>query len=281
MPRGYWSVIAQVAGLVLILALTAIVYATLFPPSTALQNEAINRAKVYRENAENRIEWFCSSAIAEPDCVEKTRQAQRENERDEYDLAAQRIMAWWTKVMGVAALIGMGISAVGVWLIKTTFDETRKANKIANKSIDSFRKREVGMLVPKFSFKGDGQNADEFCLELINIGPTNVRIIHKQLHSDRDKIGQNIKAHIDDDGLDRVLIILGEDKYIFPNNSLDDEPELTRLIGGAIYADIFNEIKVCPIAIVVNKFARTFTFDEGVDFSDWHALVKNAQASNK
>ena len=33
--------------------------------------------------------------------------------------------------MGIAALIGMALSAIGVWLVKTTFDETRTANEIA------------------------------------------------------------------------------------------------------------------------------------------------------
>jgi hypothetical protein len=37
--------------------------------------------------------------------------------------------------MAAAAVIGIALSAVGVWLVKTTFDETRKANEIASKSI--------------------------------------------------------------------------------------------------------------------------------------------------
>ncbi len=36
--------------------------------------------------------------------------------------------------MAFAALLGIGLSGVGVWLIKTTFDETRKSNDIAMKS---------------------------------------------------------------------------------------------------------------------------------------------------
>lgn len=33
--------------------------------------------------------------------------------------------------MGIAALIGMALSAVGIFLVYTTFNETRKANEIA------------------------------------------------------------------------------------------------------------------------------------------------------
>ncbi|MBK6491889.1 MAG: hypothetical protein IPF97_09430 [Sphingomonadales bacterium] len=106
-------------------------YATLSWHSTALENEATQRTEIHRQNAEDRIKWVCGSSITSPDCIAEARQSQRENEREEQDLAAQKVTAWWTKIMGVAALIGMGLSAVGVWLVKTTFDETRRSNEIA------------------------------------------------------------------------------------------------------------------------------------------------------
>jgi hypothetical protein len=105
-------------------------YANLAAQSDALEQEAANRSSEYRQNAKNRIERVCATALSKPDCVAEAYQSAREQERMEQDLAAQKVTAWWTKVMGLAALIGMALSAIGVWLVKTTFDETRKANEI-------------------------------------------------------------------------------------------------------------------------------------------------------
>jgi hypothetical protein len=134
MLRSYWLSIIKVAGLSLLLFAGYTLFSTLSWHSTSLENEAAQRTKIHGQNAENRIERVCYSPLAKPDCVDEARQAQRENEREEQDLAAQKVTAWWTKVMGLAALIGMALSAVGVWLVKTTFDEAREANEIARKS---------------------------------------------------------------------------------------------------------------------------------------------------
>jgi hypothetical protein len=131
MLRGYWLSIIKAAGLSLLLFAVYALFSTLSWHSTSLENEAAQRAKIHGQNAENRIERVCYSPLAKPDCVDEARQAQRENEREEQDLAAQKVTAWWTKVMGLAALIGMALSAVGVWLVKTTFDETRRNNEIS------------------------------------------------------------------------------------------------------------------------------------------------------
>lgn len=61
---------------------------------------------------------------------EKAKQ-KNDNRRDYANLVAQRSSALWAKIMGIAALIGMGLSLVGVVLVWTTFRETRKANEIA------------------------------------------------------------------------------------------------------------------------------------------------------
>jgi hypothetical protein len=53
------------------------------------------------------------------------------NERDEADLVAQRKSALWTSITGLCALIGMGLSAIGVWLVWTTFRETRRTANAA------------------------------------------------------------------------------------------------------------------------------------------------------
>ena len=57
-----------------------------------------------------------------------------DSRRNYADLVAQRSSALWAKIMGIAALIGMGLSLVGVALVWTTFRETRKANEISRAS---------------------------------------------------------------------------------------------------------------------------------------------------
>lgn len=132
MFRGYWSKYAKIAGLGALIAIGSLfTYAATIPHGLVLKQEAANKAHIERDNAEYAIKWVCSSPSAEKDCVAKTRQTQNENTRNAEDLGAQKLSAWWAQVMAVAALIGMGLSAVGVWLVKTTFDEARKSNRIA------------------------------------------------------------------------------------------------------------------------------------------------------
>ena len=55
----------------------------------------------------------------------------RDKQREYEDLVSQRKSALWAMIMGVAALAGMALSVVGVVLVWTTFNETRRANEIA------------------------------------------------------------------------------------------------------------------------------------------------------
>lgn len=74
-----------------------------------------------------------SPSVKKPDskpCTpDEKAQQENDNRRDYADLVAQRSSALWAKIMGIAALIGMGLSAIGVVLIWTTFRETSKATK--------------------------------------------------------------------------------------------------------------------------------------------------------
>lgn len=130
MVRENWGTIAKAGGAIVLTAILAMfVYAATIPYGQSLKQEAANKAAIERDNAEYAIKWECSFPKAEKDCVEKTRQAGNENARNAEDLGAQKLSAWWAQVMAVAALIGMGLSAVGVVLVYTTFHETRKANE--------------------------------------------------------------------------------------------------------------------------------------------------------
>jgi hypothetical protein len=101
--------------------------------SDAYEHNASNASTHYAENAEKLIADTCRplAAANQRKCIDQAEQSARENQRVEQDLAAQKVTAWWTKIMGVAALIGMALSAVGVFLVYTTFHETRQANLLS------------------------------------------------------------------------------------------------------------------------------------------------------
>lgn len=137
MPRGSWSNVLKVSGLITAAGLLLwLLIADLSTWSKWYEDDASDRSSQYAEYADKYIADRCIALAAQDqsDCEYKAKQASRENQRIEQDLAAQKVTAWWTTIMGAAALIGMGLSAVGIILVWTTFYETRKANEIAQQS---------------------------------------------------------------------------------------------------------------------------------------------------
>lgn len=96
------------------------------------QREADANAREYAAYADQKERNRCIgfSSQKEADCVAEYSEEKRTNQRYEQDLVAQRQSANWAYIMGAAAVIGMILSVVGVVLVWTTFDETRKANDI-------------------------------------------------------------------------------------------------------------------------------------------------------
>jgi hypothetical protein len=94
------------------------------------ERDAANRSRHYARDAEGQIADRCSflPTVDQPKCVDETVLAARSNQREEQDLAAQKVTAWWTRAMGVAAILGMVLSVFGVFLVFFTFGETRRAN---------------------------------------------------------------------------------------------------------------------------------------------------------
>jgi hypothetical protein len=71
--------------------------------------------------------------LSQKDCIAKAESEAREYERGEQDLVAQRVTAIWTSLMGSAAIVGMMLSVLGIFLVWTTFKATKKGNKITRK----------------------------------------------------------------------------------------------------------------------------------------------------
>jgi hypothetical protein len=233
MFRGDWGKFAKIAGLATLILMGALfTYAATIPYGQSLKQEAANKAYIERQNAEYTIKWVCSSSLAEKDCVAKARQTENENNRNAEDLSAQKLSAWWSQVMAVAALIGMGLSAVGVWLVKTTFDEARKANQISQDAMDSQHR-------PTMVF--EGHDIDRVDLEKIII------------KASWRNIG-NSPATIVESGISRKFVA-AEAKSSFDQIRLKDSTntntirEIVRVemfassLGMAIHADALARIK--------------------------------------
>lgn len=128
MLRGYRSILAALAGLGATTAFVLVIL-DLASVSRSIQQQAAHRADIYQQDARADKDRRCLRLPfpAGDECARQADQTARENQRVELDLSAQQVTAWWTQVMGMAALIGMALSAIGVWLVWTTFREARRA----------------------------------------------------------------------------------------------------------------------------------------------------------
>lgn len=130
---GDWSAVTK-AGLIKGGIFAAIICSIIIGwgllKSAEYERESNNRLAEYAEYNSEKIILSCVriAPIERRKCVDQAFAAQRDYEATQYDLEAQRKTALWAYVTGAAAVIGMALSAVGVWLVKTTFDETKLAN---------------------------------------------------------------------------------------------------------------------------------------------------------
>ena len=97
------------------------------------ERQANDKSREYAKYTRDKVAEACVGIprLEKVKCLNEAIDAQREYETNQQDLATQKTSALWACIMGAAAVFGMALSAVGVWLVKITFDETRKANEIA------------------------------------------------------------------------------------------------------------------------------------------------------
>lgn len=114
---------------------------------------AMNKANCLREEAaEHRI-------------------AARDKQREYDELIAQQQSALWTMIMGIAALIGMALSVIGVALVLWTFRATQEANSIASDTAKRQLRAYVGATRLKMEFITAGKRP-MFKLTIKNFGST-------------------------------------------------------------------------------------------------------------
>ncbi|MEP7349872.1 MAG: hypothetical protein ABI668_07970 [Sphingorhabdus sp.] len=100
--------------------------------SAKYERHADNQRAEYAKYTRQKIAKACVglSSLEAVKCQFDAKDAQRENEYNQRDLVAQRSSALWAYIMGAAAVIGMALSAFGVWLVKATFDESKEGNRL-------------------------------------------------------------------------------------------------------------------------------------------------------
>jgi hypothetical protein len=126
------------------------------------QQEAANNTRQYAAYAEYKVGEACAG-VAAPQLSHCRAEARaegelekRQYEHDEADLIAQRKAALWTSIMGIAALLGMGLSIVGVVLVYVTFRATRDGNKISERIGEAQTRAYMSVTACKLTFR-DGK----------------------------------------------------------------------------------------------------------------------------
>ncbi|OYW49027.1 MAG: hypothetical protein B7Y36_13325 [Novosphingobium sp. 28-62-57] len=130
--------IGLIAAILATVVLTASVIVWGQSKSAEYQRRAYDETRHHAENTRQEIRQSCGViALRKPnECATKKTEEHRAYERDEQDLVAQKQSALWAFIMGASAVVGMGLSAVGVALVWTTFNATKKANQIAQTAFE-------------------------------------------------------------------------------------------------------------------------------------------------
>jgi hypothetical protein len=121
--------------------------------------DAANHIREYAKYSDQKIAEACRG-VSEIELVHcfsdariKSELEKRENQHNEADLIAQRRTALWTTIMGIAALIGMALSAAGVLLVWRTFRAAHQANQIAKDAQRPWLKIEAELTEVSFEYE--------------------------------------------------------------------------------------------------------------------------------
>ncbi|MFI0848481.1 hypothetical protein [Mesorhizobium sp. IMUNJ 23232] len=238
--------------------------------------EADRRHQEYTRNNEYQARDACLvlPLVHQANCIAEARHKARENERQEQDLVAQRVTAVWTFLMGCAAILGVGLSAIGVFLVFTTFKATREgvesAKASADAALDQARDLQLQQLRPYIhfesgSFKISVSDKSEFtCSSVITIknsGLTPAAIKRWALFF------YPVTNHTESRGqssAERPRMILGRDKTDTLEHGNGPGP-ITPYVG---------ETSVVTIIICVKVLYSMLGDDREIDEETWLAVAQ-------
>lgn len=180
----------------------------------------------YSSRAQDRIAIECTGldAAAISECKNKIIQAAEESSRSENDLQQQSDMARWAFWMMVASGFSVLVTAIGIFYIRMTLDQTVSANKAANRAVDVTR--EIGNLQlrphvfcasAKVIFKSGGGNTGMLRIGLVNFGETpakQIEVIYGITTFDEER--SVIERPVPLGGINKI-------GSVFPNQSLNTD----------------------------------------------------------
>ncbi|MGB5724020.1 MAG: hypothetical protein WBM39_06365, partial [Parasphingorhabdus sp.] len=143
------ALISSIIGITIISS-AALYLADLNTVQRSYKESAIQNADKYADDAEATIKSGCiepSTLKSNPNCIREAEHTSRQNQRDEYDLYSQRSTALWNEVMGKAAVLGIAIGLISVWLIFVTFKATRVGAESAINTYSTYLKVEAAKLI--------------------------------------------------------------------------------------------------------------------------------------
>ncbi len=140
---------------------------------------ASSHAIASRQNALVEIRASCAVEKSLDRCRTAALAAARSEQREEYDLYTQRTMALWTAIMGIMAITGAALSAIGIYLVWRTWDATREAAESSRKTLRSYIARERAVLSTSWatdSFDERSTTPVGFDVKVMNLGLSLARI---------------------------------------------------------------------------------------------------------
>lgn len=126
-----------------------------------IEQQAAESADAYADPSNIAVEGECLTLpkARRADCITAEREASYEGQRNARDLEAQRVVATWTRAIGIATIIGMAFGIFGLSLIFVTFREARRAADAgfrANEIAEDNARRQLRAYVNVTNVKAEG-----------------------------------------------------------------------------------------------------------------------------
>ncbi|ESZ88344.1 MAG: hypothetical protein Q27BB25_04535 [Blastomonas sp. CACIA14H2] len=171
---------------------------------------ASSHAIASKQNALAEIRASCAVQPSPDRCRTGALRAARTEQREEYDLYSQRTMALWTAIMGIMAITGAALSAIGIYLVWRTWDATREAAESSRKTLRSYIARERGVLLIKggFHMELEGEPYPHgFWIRLSNSGLSLLKVVSMEWAYVDEPVWSN---HLTEQSNSQILILPGE-----------------------------------------------------------------------
>jgi hypothetical protein len=263
MSRSYRCIIFAIAGLILL----GTDNPSQNPSSNATAAQTDQKSRQHEDISlgVSRIGDALEAQNSKTDPYEKER-----NEREIRDLQAQENSAYWAEAMFWATISALVLSAIGVGLVYTTFDQARKATAIAQENLDLYRKAEAGSLTPTVKWLDDGR------LHVVATyrGSGTCEIIMSDLgyFECNDASIITLPTKLSSNFFDLHRSIDESHPYAFPPIDFPENPVWT-VGGGVIWKDRFGGINLCGVALDVIPSTQTIYSSGRLNFSRWRAAI--------